>query len=193
MAEIVVIEDAFPKELCELITSFMCKHEELQRAVGYQDMGNNVICDTICLDQHKQNAAAREIDAAIASKIGQCINIALTTMCRDQSWTMALPFTGSIHDTGYELRRVKGATRMHNDDLDIKFSGNTVHYRLASVCVCLSETGDEIVFPVQNRTVAYRPGMLVLFPTCWMYPHYTTFGEMPSFRLQTWLSTTRTR
>lgn len=186
---IFVLEDAFPDELCKDIVRFINSHEEWYNPRSYEDFGNNVMCDCIALeDFERRNIEVNMIDDRIAACMSECLNKIIPTI-RDQVGDSTLPFNDRLNDTGYELRRIRGPTRMHNDNVNVSIRPNgLIRYRVASICVCLSETGDELIFPVQKRTIPYKPGMLVLFPNSWVYPHCTTYGDMPNYRIQTWLT-----
>lgn len=186
---IFVHKNAFSPHVCQQIIRFINSHEEWYNPRSYEDAGNNVMCDCINLeDFQRKNAEVNVIDAFIAAALSDALNSVIPKI-RKEVGDSTLPFGEHFSDTGYELRRIRGPTRMHNDNVNISIlRTGQVRYRFASVCICLSDSGDDLVFPVQDKTIRYEPGMLVLFPNSWAYPHYTTYGDMPNYRIQTWLA-----
>ena len=183
-----VLEDAFPPEFCDEIVSFIIENDSNLGFKGHQTNGNNVICDAMNLSDYRDRDAKagildHKISAVLDGAVARLVHTTLTKLIHPA----VLPLL-QYEDTGYELRHVRGPTRYHNDNLEVKIVNGKIRFRIASVCVCLSECGDSITFPVQNRTVHYKKGMMVLFPTIWTHPHFTTYADAPSYRLQTWLA-----
>ena len=183
---IFVLEDAFPPDFCDEIVRFINDKDSLLSFKGYKN-GNNVICDALMLSDFRDSEDARILDQKIASALGSAVERLVHTTLSKIMDNSVLPLQQYV-DTGYELRRVRGDTRLHNDNLEVKIVNGKIRFRIASVCVCLSDCGDTITFPVQNKTVQYKKGMMVLFPTVWTYPHFTTYADAPNYRLQTWLA-----
>ena len=66
-------------------------------------------------------------------------------------------------------------------DSEIDYKDNREELRRFAVLIYLNNSfeGGELIFPVQNKTVVPEPGLLLIFPTSFMYPHFTTppFGN----------------
>ncbi len=82
------------------------------------------------------------------------------------------PFMPARRDTGYELLRYQPGQQfgLHIDQI----AGNaTWGARILSALIYLNSDyhGGELVFPQQRRMIQPATGDLVLFPSCFLYPH----------------------
>lgn len=185
---IVVVDNAFSDELCDKVKAFIDRRTKDWDHRAYGNL-NNVICKSLYLkDLHDQDAKAMD----------QCIYEELTRVIKDRLLPAIMEKIpeaiknfkeGVLRDVGYELRKVTGATRRHYDGELPCVVGGHLRYRIASICVCLSDSADKLVFPVQEAEVQYKKGMLVCFPVSWAFPHNSIYGGFDSYRMQTWLTT----
>lgn len=79
-------------------------------------------------------------------------------------------------DSGYQLRKLTGSTKLHYDGL---LNGNENNFldqkslRVLSIIIALNDyEGGEIVFPRQNITVKLKKNQAIIFPPFWTHPHY---------------------
>jgi hypothetical protein len=86
-------------------------------------------------------------------------------------------------DTGYNLRRISGATRAHID------SGAGRDSRNVSIIVGLNSDYEEgtFHFPVQDFSTTVKQGEAILFPVWFMYPHYVDAPIGFRYTINTWL------
>jgi len=93
-----------------------------------------------------------------------------------------------IGDSGYELRKIIGATDEHQDGLSISHTTKKVQYRVATLVISLSDTGDSLVFPEFDIEIPLREGTVVFFPPYWTHRHYSKWSGKEGYRIQTWLT-----
>ena len=183
---IFVLPNVVSEELCREVIQYFENNKELHNQRSYTK-GNNVICDAIFANDHKRtHKGTVDIDAKIFQ--------ALTAVIKDnlyyklpKAWLYSTDST--LQDSGYEIRKIKGSTRFHADDIDPKvISSDSVTFRVGTIIVCLSNSLDTLDFPMQNRKVKLDQGTLIFFPPYWTHPHQTTYGGSESYRIQTWLT-----
>jgi len=61
-------------------------------------------------------------------------------------------------------------------DCEIEKIRNKTRTRVFAILLYLNNNfeGGELIFPVQNEIIKPEPGLMVVFPTSFMYPHVTT-------------------
>ena len=86
-------------------------------------------------------------------------------------------------DTGFNLRRISGATREHVDN------GEGQDNRNVSIIVGLNSDYEEgeFHFPVQDFSTTVKQGEAILFPVWFMYPHYVDAPIGFRYTINTWL------
>jgi hypothetical protein len=186
---IFVLPNVVSEELFKEVIEYFENNKELQKQRSYK-WGNNVVCDAIFANDHKQT---HQCTSGIDAKIFQ----ALTAVIKDnlfyklpKAWTYSTDST--LQDSGYEIRKIKGSTRFHADDIDPKvISSDSVRFRVGTIILCLSNSLDTLDFPMQNRKVKLVQGTLIFFPPYWTHPHQTTYGGCESYRIQTWLTVSK--
>lgn len=124
----------------------------------------------------------KEIDNIIFKAVGDAIKCFIIDDLPDKQLLL-----NDIADSGYELRKIIGATHHHVDSHDIRFVNDKVSYRVATLVISLIDSGDKLIFPGLDITVPLKEGTFVFFPPYWTHSHYTQWSGSPSYRIQTWL------
>jgi hypothetical protein len=103
-------------------------------------------------------------------------------------------------DTGYWLRKIYGATRLHYDNTVCEFSKYVSQkldipnhmMRSVSIIIALNDDyeGGEICFPNQDIKMKLKKGQAIAFPPYWTHPHYTNDLKNNTYRytITTWLT-----
>lgn len=127
-----------------------------------------------------------EIRKTIFKVLDSFINNIWIPNLQDEYRDLPFHIFSELTSSGYELRKIHGSTFRHVDGV---FSNGAPshYYRVASVIMTLSESNDELVFPMQNKTVKLEKGSFVVFPPYWMFPHYSNYKDIPRYSVQTWL------
>ena len=151
--------------------------------------GNNVLCSEIFVNEIKNDQKRREID----DKIYKCIGKIIQNIKNDKNVVCR-------GDTGYELRKITGATRGHVDGTISHFENyikenkeipnNQV--RNMSVIIALNSDyeGGEFCFPTYDVKIKLNKGQAIAFPPYWTHPHYTNDLKNDTYRytITTWLT-----
>jgi hypothetical protein len=94
-------------------------------------------------------------------------------------------------DSGYQIRKIHGPTRIHTDGVLTGENVNPMEIRNMSIIMALNEDydGGELCFPEQDFTIKLKKGQAVAFPPYWTHPHYTNELKNNTFRytINTWL------
>ena len=90
-----------------------------------------------------------------------------------------------IEDSGYCLRRIWGATRLHTDG-----TINKEDVRSLSIIIALNDNydGGIIEFPIQKIKVKLNKGDMICFPPFWTHPHKVTapLNNTHRYTINTW-------
>jgi hypothetical protein len=183
---IIVVDDAFSHDLCDQIKAFIDDRGAQWEQKTY-GIFNSVECRAMNLSDLK-DAEATQLDAQIYTTLTHVIRFRLTPAIVNRIPEASALTDSNLGDSGYELRKIHGATRQHYDEHVPLIKGNRVQFRVMSICVCLSDCDDKLIFPAQDVEVQYGKGKLVCFPVSWAFPHKTTYTGVPSYRMQTWLT-----
>jgi predicted 2-oxoglutarate/Fe(II)-dependent dioxygenase YbiX len=152
--------------------------------------GNNVLCSLILVHEIENDQKRQKIDDTIYKCVGEVIqnlkNDNEHLICRG--------------DTGYELRKIIGPTKLHVDDTVSGFN-DYVHnnrsvennqIRSVSLIIALNNDyeGGEFCFPEQNIKIKLGKGQAIAFPPYWTHPHYTNDLKNGTCRytITTWLT-----
>lgn len=90
-----------------------------------------------------------------------------------------------IGDSGFQLRKIHGTTRLHQDGVFDKLL-------LRSLSCIIALNGDfgggEISFPLQNFRYQMNKGDILLFPPYWTHPHqvYPPHAGTYRYTINTW-------
>jgi hypothetical protein len=175
-----IITDEFCKELIEFIESNKDQFKEETLGSHY-----NVECFYLYLEELKKRqelinlSSILEIDQKIFLIIGQIINALHAIL---------MGFKGK-EDSGYNLRKIFGGTRLHIDT--ITTGGYKEYIRCASVIINLNDDYDGGIFnfPKQDFSIKLNKGSAIVFPPYWTHPHEVSkVGEGQSrYTINTWL------
>jgi hypothetical protein len=86
---------------------------------------------------------------------------------------------------GYDSYYFKHMCIMHHQemntipyhyDCEIEKKEDGVNVRVFAILIYLNNNfeGGELVFPIQKKVIKPEPGLMLIFPTSFMYPHVTT-------------------
>ena len=89
-------------------------------------------------------------------------------------------------DTGYQLRRITGETKLHIDDVYVQNDIRTV-----SIILGLNSNyeGGEFHFPEQNFSTTVKRGEAIVFPVYFLYPHSVDAPIGYRYTINTWITT----
>ena len=91
-------------------------------------------------------------------------------------------------DTGYHLRKIHGATRIHVDGIE---PGNEVEgFRNISLIMALNSNyeGGVFKFPLQNLELRLEQGDIICFPVYYTHPHEVSAPTNGvRYTINTWL------
>ena len=129
----------------------------------------NVICKEITLQPHT------EIDNAVYKVIAKVVEL----------YKEKYPLFQVRGDTGYQLRKITGNTRVHvdrNPDIEDK--------RNVSVIIGLNSDYEkgEFHFPVQDFSTTVKRGEAIVFPVYFMYPHSVDEPIGNRYTINTWMT-----
>tara|TARA_Y100000389_G_scaffold118755_1_gene115931 strand:+ start:321 stop:917 length:597 start_codon:yes stop_codon:yes gene_type:complete len=129
----------------------------------------------------------KEIDDLIFKAVGKAVDV---FMRKDDSVSNAI--LDNLADSGYELRKVIGPTQLHSDGIEFTLVKRTsVRYRVGTLVISLSGTGDTLEFPHLDISVPLEEGTIVFFPPYWTHIHESKWSGIDTYRIQTWLTNDR--
>jgi predicted 2-oxoglutarate/Fe(II)-dependent dioxygenase YbiX len=182
--DIYVIDNVISDDFCQTIKTII-DHTPGKQNDTYSDM-SNVICKSLNPHDNIKNLEfAKVIDNEIFKIVGKII----------EKITDKIPTLGACcNDSGYNLRKIHGATRNHIDDI---FDGWQPSYRqseLRKMTLIIAINGDydggEFYFSRQDVKVKLKQGQAIVFPPYWTHPHQT--GELLNntyrYTINTWLN-----
>jgi hypothetical protein len=182
--DIYIIDNAITDEFGQTIKTII-DHTPGKKNDTYTD-NTNVICKCLNpLDNFENKDFAKAIDNEIFEFVGKIIDKITEKI------TIAAPF---CNDSGYNLRRIHGATRCHIDDI---FDGGQPSYtkpELRKMSMIIAVNGDydggEFYFSRQDVKIKLKKGQAIVFPPYWTHPHET--GELLNntsrYTINTWLN-----
>jgi predicted 2-oxoglutarate/Fe(II)-dependent dioxygenase YbiX len=172
-----VISDDLCNEVIHIINTSKTKKER-------HGPGSNVHGE-ICFPHETE---CKEIDDKIFNVV--------STIIQDNFYNLGTPIKG---DSGYQLRKIEGATRRHADGVLPKTPTQHQEYvkvgsvlRVMSLIIALNSDyeGGELCFPEQNIMVKLKKGQALAFPPFWTHPHYTNdlLNNTVRYTINTWLT-----
>jgi hypothetical protein len=180
------VENAISHDVCDQVLQYIHSNSHLFENREYVKT-NNVLCDSIFLFKHHDEESCK-IDRMLFEAIHDAIHDHLSPKLKDDVGTpQTFLDDNKLFDSGYEVRRINGPTRMHYDCVCPEMREDGISYRMGTIVISLSESNDYLVFPVQNRSAKLSKGTMVFFPPYWTHPHYTIYGDEQCYRVQTWL------
>jgi|TARA_Y100000052_G_C2904883_1_gene58939 hypothetical protein len=160
-------EDVIDSDTCDLIIKRIEDNIDQLKDMEYAE-SNHVICKECLLEQ------GCELDDLIYKVINK-----VTLMYKDKyGWFNA---TG---DTGYQLRKITGATREHTD-----FQHHADDWRTISIILGLNSDYErgEFCFPYQDFSTTVKRGEAIAFPVYFMYPHFVDAPIGHRYTINTWV------
>ena len=169
-----IYKNVITSELCDELVSLHQKHKDTPS-----------IKKTIYGDGENTQTYVFKIDkcSEYDRKIHQVIDGIVNRLQKDYEY-----FPHELSDSGYELREVYGATKIHTDGLfsNQKESGG----RLLSVIIALTDDYDGGVFnfPYQSYQVKLNRCEAIIFPPTPFYPHEVSSPKNGKrYTICTWL------
>ena len=158
-------KDDVNTDLCDLLIKHMDLNlpNSVNKVLGY---GQNVVCREIILPVHSK------LDTAVYEVIKKVIELY-------KEKYSDVRFSG---DTGYQLRKITGATRLHVDNV-----GKL--YRNVSIILGLNSDYEkgEFHFPLQDFSTTVKRGEAIVFPVYFMYPHSVDAPIGNRYTINTWM------
>ena len=171
---IFVYKDLIEPEFCEKLIKLYKDHEDTPLLLK-EDYGDtyNVKCNYI------QTRFFPDIDNELVKVIYKI----LVKAKQDN------PYLNGGEDSGYALREIYGATKLHIDS--VIDPDNPTKGRAASIIIALNSDyeGGIFNFPLQNYKVKLKQGDARVFPATYTHPHEVSSPENGTLRytINTWL------
>ena len=171
---IFVYKDLIEPEFCEKLIKLYKDHEDTPLLLK-EDYGDtyNVKCNYI------QTRFFPDIDNELVKVIYKI----LVKAKQDN------PYLNGGEDSGYALREIYGATKLHIDS--VIDPDNPTKGRAASIIIALNSDyeGGIFNFPLQNYKVKLKQGDAIVFPATYTHPHEVSSPENETLRytINTWL------
>ena len=171
---IFVYKDLIEPEFCEKLIKLYKDHEDTPLLLK-EDYGDtyNVKCNYI------QTRFFPDIDNELVKVIYKI----LVKAKQDN------PYLNGGEDSGYALRVIYGATKLHIDS--VIDPDNPTKGRAASIIIALNSDyeGGIFNFPLQNYKVKLKQGDAIVFPATYTHPHEVSSPENGTLRytINTWL------
>ena len=171
---IFVYKDLIEPEFCEKLIKLYKDHEDTPLLLK-EDYGDtyNVKCNYI------QTRFFPDIDNELVKVIYKI----LVKAKQDN------PYLNGGEDSGYALREIYGATKLHIDS--VIAPDNPTKGRAASIIIALNSDyeGGIFNFPLQNYKVKLKQGDAIVFPATYTHPHEVSSPENGTLRytINTWL------
>ena len=171
---IFVYKDLIEPEFCEKLIKLYKDHEDTPLLLK-EDYGDtyNVKCNYI------QTRFFPDIDNELVKVIYKI----LVKAKQDN------PYLNGGEDSGYALREIYGATKLHIDS--VIDPDNPTKGRAASIIIALNSDyeGGIFNFPLQNYKVKLKQGDAIVFPATYTHRHEVSSPENGTLRytINTWL------
>lgn len=223
---IYIIEDILEDELCDKLRYLI---DNLPLINTEYTKNNNVLCSYVVLEdllvqQHekyynfstesykynsllnkvscKEPLHTTSLNGIALEEILNSIKVLNNKMNKISEAIKSINSSLEIKSTsGYILRKIKGATRLHSDGITDYYDANVTFVkdnyvgpykmvRNASVVFALNNDyeGGTFIFKNQNVSVKLSKGSVIIFPPFWTHPHEVTELHNNTFRytLNTW-------
>jgi hypothetical protein len=176
-----LLENVISSEFCETIKYII---DNTDGNIEEYGPGSNVQGKTISTKDIKNTQLSELLDNELYKIVSNIITIINNLK----------PYTVPINmDSGYQLRKIHGPTRIHIDDIFTNYDKviDSKSLRKLSLVIALNEDyeGGEFCFPEQGIEIKLKRGQAILFPPYWTHPHYTNKLDNDTFRytINTWL------
>ena len=159
-------KDVINPDLCDSLINFMDLNLPNSLNKTHSNL-QNVICREIILPPNS------EFDAAVYEVIAKVAVLYKEKYCQ-------VAFSG---DTGYQLRKITGETRLHVDNISKNYRRNI------SIILGLNSNykGGEFHFPEQDFSTTVKRGEAIVFPVYFLYPHSVDAPIGNRYTINTWM------
>jgi predicted 2-oxoglutarate/Fe(II)-dependent dioxygenase YbiX len=179
--QIFVFDNVLSLELCSELRKIIDKYATTtEKSVVSGSNVNGLTCGLVEIDEE----LVEKWENIMFKTIGKIINLV-------KSETFVIPM---VHDTGYQLRKIYGPTKLHVDGLVYDKNEKYIELdriRTASIIIALNSDyeGGEFVFPEQDVRIKLKAGQAIVFPPYWTHPHKTEeLNGTYRYTVNTWLS-----
>ena len=164
-------EDVIDPRTCDLLIKYLEDNIDQAEDNDYVEGLQNVRCKFLPLPN------GSDLDNAVYKSINK------TTLLYKEKYN----YFNADGDTGYQLRRIHGATREHTD-----FQHNIGDFRTASIILGLNSDYEkgEFYFPYQDFSTTVKRGEAIVFPVYFMYPHSVDAPIGYRYTINTWMNLT---
>ena len=175
-------ENVISDETCDLLINHIKDNIDNSADLKYTPNGegnlagyNNVICRQLFLSN------GSNLDDLVYKSISKVVNL------YGEKYSTFVA-TG---DTGYQLRRISGATRSHIDNIYDFANPNAV--RNTSIILGLNSDYEEgqFHFPFQDFSTTVKRGEAIIFPVYFLYPHSVDAPVGYRYTINTWVTTNK--
>jgi hypothetical protein len=189
-SNIFILHDILNEEECNKFKLFIDSMDDFKEKRTICQ-GNNVECYSVHMDNLKKNPGViiniplLKIVTEYDKKMFDIIHQTLETLKHIN------PYLKCDADSGYELRKVFGKTKLHIDSIKSSNGGYVGFVRCMSIIIALNDnfTGGEYNFPYHNIRVKIKQGSIIVFPPYWTHPHeVTSIGKNQlRYTISTWV------
>lgn len=195
MEHIFYIENRIPELFITKVIKFYKKYDKYHIRTVYGE-GENTKVQTLSVNRMSTILSDEEYD----TDKNEIMNIILdllkdilkSEVVSKQNYITHLFETDNCYFSTFDIRQVYGPTRKHVDGTNpVYYTVNNttkLFARTMTILLNITENNDIIHFPDQDLHIPLRKGSIVIFPSYWTYPHFTTFD--PAYNrmtIQTWL------
>ena len=166
-------------ETCDLLIKYLEDNIDHSFEMQYSE-NQNVICRQLILQQDT------DLDTRVFKIIGK--------VC--QKYAEKYDFFTCFNDTGYQLRKITGETRLHVDGAQLQNDRyNIPDGSLRNISIILGLNSDyekgEFHFTQQNFSTTLKRGEAIAFPVYFLYPHYVEAPIGSRYTINTWMTTNK--
>ena len=158
-------ENVVDDDLCDSLINLMDLN--INNSVNkVHSHGQNVVCREIILPMHSK------LDTAVYEVISKVVEL----------YKEKYSHVRVSGDTGYQLRKITGETRIHVDNI-------SKLYRNISIILGLNSDYEkgEFHFPYQDFSTTVKRGEAIVFPVYFMYPHSVDAPIGNRYTINTWM------
>lgn len=195
MEHIFYIENRVSDAFITTITDFYKKYDRYYTRTVYGE-GENTKVQTLSINRMTTILSDEQYDKDKTYIINIILELLRTVLeseiASKQNYITHLLENDNCYFSSFDIRQVYGPTRRHVDGTSPSYyhSQNTkkMFSRVLTILINLNENQDIIHFPDQNVHIPLKKGSIVMFPSYWTYPHFTTFdASYNRMTIQTWL------
>ena len=169
-------------ELCNELINYINKTNDYK--IEKWELNRNVNCKYIHINDIKE----KEVKDKFDNDIYKIINFIINYLNSEYNITCS-------GDSGYNLRKIYGPTRLHKDGINIEPIDNRYipikKIRNMSIIIALNDDyeGGEFYFPTQDFKIKLKKGQIIAFPPYWTHPHMVDSPTDGTYRytINTWL------